>query len=259
MKIVTLLENTTCSEELACEHGLSLYIETGTHKILFDAGSTDAFAQNAEKLGIDLSQVDIAVLSHGHDDHGGGLGHFLKINQTAPVYIHEHAFRTHGNAVGKNIGLDPRLLDTGRVIPVGEHLAIDDGIVLYACNEKPRPFGTDSAGLTEEGKPDLFTHEQYLLIREGETTVLISGCSHKGILNIMQWFSPDILVGGFHFMKIDPEKQRDLLEHAAGKLLAHPTVYYTGHCTGGPQFAVMKEIMGSRLEAISTGRELYIP
>ena len=71
MKLVTLMENTTCREDLCCEHGLSLYLETGDHKILFDAGQSGAFAENAEKLGVNLQNVDFAVLSHGHYDHGG--------------------------------------------------------------------------------------------------------------------------------------------------------------------------------------------
>ena len=66
MTITVLAENTVCRENLTCEHGLSLYIETGSHKILFDAGQSGAFADNAKKLGIDLSSVDFAVLSHGH-------------------------------------------------------------------------------------------------------------------------------------------------------------------------------------------------
>ena len=92
MKVVTLMENTVCREGFRCEHGLSLYLETGNHKILFDAGQSAAFAENAEKLGVDLSKVDFAVLSHGHYDHGGGLGKFLQIHPKAPVYVSRYAF-----------------------------------------------------------------------------------------------------------------------------------------------------------------------
>ena len=61
MKIVTLVENTTSSPDLRCKHGLSLYIETANHKILFDLGPNGLFAENAKKLNIDLTQVDIVV------------------------------------------------------------------------------------------------------------------------------------------------------------------------------------------------------
>ena len=92
MKLTALLENTTDCPDILTRHGLSLYLETAHHKILFDFGPDDSFARNAEQLGVDLSAVDLAVLSHGHDDHGGGLKTFLEINQTAPVYVRETAF-----------------------------------------------------------------------------------------------------------------------------------------------------------------------
>ena len=83
MKIVMLMENTVCARSFACEHGLSMYIETGSRKILFDMGASDQFAANAQKAGVDLTQVDTAILSHGHNDHGGGLQTFLALNKKA--------------------------------------------------------------------------------------------------------------------------------------------------------------------------------
>lgn len=258
MKVTALMENTTCCEDFTCEHGLSLYIETGNHRILFDAGQTGAFADNAEKLGIDLAKVDIAILSHGHYDHGGGLKRFLECNQTAPVYLRRDAFMPHFNAAQKYIGLDMELMDSGRLILTENCLTIAEGITLYSCNDRLRPYPTDSFGLSvrENGriKPDDFRHEQYLLIEENGRKVCFSGCSHKGILNISQWFQPDVLVGGFHFMKLDTQGEgAKLLSEAAHCLLRHPTVYYTGHCTGEAQFAFIKQIMGEHLQKISTG------
>ena len=87
MRIVTLVENTARRQDLTAEHGLSLYIETENHKILFDAGQSEAFAENAKKLGVDLTQTDLAVLSHGHYDHGGGLAKFLEANDHAPIFL----------------------------------------------------------------------------------------------------------------------------------------------------------------------------
>ena len=92
MRITVLLENTPSSDSVTAEHGLRLFIETENAKILFDMGQTDAFANNARVLGIDLSSADLAVLSHGHYDHGGGLTKFLELNRTAPVYLSPHAF-----------------------------------------------------------------------------------------------------------------------------------------------------------------------
>lgn len=249
MKLVTLMENTTACDNLRCEHGLSLYLETGEHKILFDAGQSSAFAENAEKLGVDLRKVDFAVLSHGHYDHGGGLGEFLKINNTAPVYISSHAFEPHYSANGY-IGLDLQLQGRGQLRSVAEETRPAEGITLYQLDVVP----ADTAGLEmeEQGqrKPDDFRHEQYLLVEEGGKRILISGCSHKGILQIMEAFRPDILVGGFHFMKITAE---ETLRKAAEKLLEYETVYYTGHCTGQTQYAYLKEIMGDQLHYLAAG------
>lgn len=256
MKITVLTENTACRETLTPEHGLSLYIETGSHRILFDAGQTGAFADNAEELGIDLSQVDFAVLSHGHYDHGGGLMRFLSENAAAPVYIRRDAFGQHFNASGKYIGLDAALKSSGRVILTDDTLTIAPGITLHSCNALPRPYGTDSAGLTLDSKPDFFLHEQYLLIEEDRKRILISGCSHKGILNIVSWFRPDVLIGGFHFMKLSPDSEA--LAQAAQSLLQSPTIYYTGHCTGQAQYARLKTILGSRLHSFSTGDTILL-
>ena len=262
MRVVTLVENTACSADFVCEHGLSFYIETGKHRILFDAGQTDAFVRNGEKLGVDLSQVDFAVLSHGHFDHGGGLKAFLEINKTAPVYLRRDAFAPNRNAQEKDIGLDPALQASDRLIFTDDFLELAPGITLCSCNDRARPVPTDSAGIQVQKnglwQPDLFLHEQYLLIEENGKRICFSGCSHKGILNIMHWFAPDVLFGGFHFMKIDPAGEAERLEEAAAELLRYPTVYYTGHCTGAAQFAFLKERMGHRLHALSTGTQTEV-
>ena len=254
MKIVTLMENTACREGLCSEHGLSLYIETGSRKILFDTGQSAAFAENAEKLGVDLRAVELAVLSHGHYDHSGGLGVFLEINEAAPVYVSRHAFEPHYSANGY-IGMDQSLRENGRFVFVSEETELETGITLHQLSALPM----DTAGLemeeNGERKPDDFRHEQYLLIEEGEKRILLSGCSHKGILQIVEAFRPDILIGGFHFMKITEEEK---LKAAAQKLLAYGTIYYTGHCTGLKQYEYLKSIMGDRLHYVAAGTVLEL-
>ena len=94
MKLTVLTENTS-RYGLPAEHGLSLYIEANGRKMLFDMGQTGLFAENAQALGIDLSLVEFAVISHGHYDHGGGLKRFLEMNSKAPVYISSRAVGGH--------------------------------------------------------------------------------------------------------------------------------------------------------------------
>ena len=114
-----------------------------------------------------------------------------------------------------------------------------------------RPHPIDPFGLTACGQPEDFRHELYLLIEENSKRILLSGCSPKGILNIAHWFRPDVLVGGFHFNKIPAGDPR--LTASAVQLRTHPTVYYTGHCTGAAQFDAMKSTLGQQLHAIHAG------
>ena len=258
MKITSLLENTTTSEQFKVEHGLSLFIETDNHKILFDMGQSGLFAENAKTLGIDLAEVDIAVLSHGHYDHGGGLETFLEINDYAPVYVTAKAFEPHYNGKEKYIGLNVALQGNERLHVISENEAEFEGLTLYSCNHKKRQYNLGSFGLTvcKDGAflPDDFTHEQYLLIEEHGKRVLISGCSHKGILDIVDWFEPDVLVGGFHFSKLPLD---ETLAGYAMQLAKHNTMFYTCHCTGREQYEYMKKYM-PRLEYLSCGHSIEI-
>ena len=260
MKITTLIENTTLSPALTAEHGLSLFVETDRSRFLFDAGQSGAFADNAQKLGVDLRTADFAVLSHGHYDHGGGMLHFLERNRRAKLYVSRHAFAGYCNGTQKYIGLDHRLRESARLVLTADNHTIAPGITLQSCNDLPRAVPTDPFGLTERvGQfflPDDFRHEQYLLVQEGDRRILFSGCSHKGILNILNWFRPDVLVGGFHFKSMDSKSPQ--LRAWSEAMAKFDTVFYTGHCTGEEQYAVLKEILGDRLHAISTGSVVEI-
>ena len=126
MRIINLVENTEGASGCGVEHGLCFYIETEKHKLLMDAGQTGLLLENAEKLGIDLTQVDTVVLSHGHYDHGGGILPFAKINPTAKIYVPEAAFGEYYsmNKDGEPhyIGLAKEIQELPQVVKVSRNL-----------------------------------------------------------------------------------------------------------------------------------------
>ena len=275
MKIVTLLENTACDAGLCAAHGLSLYIETPKHKILFDMGPDARFLDNAKKLGVDLSAVDIAVLSHGHYDHGGGLRAFCEINSQADIFIHTDAFGDfYAVEEGKEpryIGLDPELWELeSRIVPTSEFVKLDDELTLFSNEPEVFPALAASAKLrmdTPAGlRPDPFTHEQNLLVTAWGKSVLFAGCAHRGIVNILAGARerlgrlPDAVFGGFHFFELDPADPRsgELIEATSKALLEGETVYYTGHCTGEYAYGKLHDILGDRLRRMTGGSVVEI-
>lgn len=249
MKITVLVEDSS-DGTLQCEHGLSLYIESEYANILFDTGQSDLFYKNAEKLGVDLSAVDFAVISHGHYDHGGGLKKFLEVNKTALVYVSRNAFGNFYNGE-KYIGLDKSLKMNERFILIQDNIKIGDGAEIFV--NKGLESGVSSFGLTAEEngikKSDTFLHEIYLCLETDGKKVLFSGCSHSGIEGIMRRFKPDIFIGGFHLIKVEDEK---LLQKLAKVLSGYNTEYYTCHCTGQRQYEYLKNHLKS-LKYLSTG------
>ena len=257
MKITVLAENSSACG-LPGEHGLSLFAEAAGRRFLFDTGASSLFAQNADALGIDLEAAEFAVLSHGHNDHGGGLRTFFQRNRHAPVYASRFAFEPHLNAADLDIGLDPSLSGSGRFVFVDEELRISEGLTLRACREAKPVTAFDPGGLKtiRDGRliPEDFRHEQYLLVEEQGRRILFSGCSHRGVVNLLRWFRPDVLIGGFHFFRLPLDET--LAEYAA-VLDACPTVYYTCHCTGETQYAFLKERM-KQLHRLRTGDRLEL-
>ncbi len=258
MKITALMENTSTGGCLT-EHGLSLWIEENGRCFLFDTGQSDQFARNADALGIDLSKAQAAVISHGHYDHGGGIETFLRRNDHAPVYLSRYAFEAYYNAAGKYIGLphelqhNPRIRLTQAPVTLGPGVSIIPSETLKQTMEA-RPFGLT---VMQNGRltADDFRHEQYLLWETNKGRVLFSGCSHRGIFQIMDWFHPQVLVGGFHFFKIPPSSET--LQEYARRLNDFPTRFYTCHCTGVEQFDQMLPLM-ERLFYLSAGDTIDI-
>ncbi len=149
MKITALIENTPGVEGCIALHGLSFYIETKKHKILFDFGPSEATLSNAEKLGIDLRSVDTAILSHGHYDHSGGLLAFASLNPHAKIYMQTGAtgenYAFDGPEKGyRYIGIDKRILELPQLQLLNGDFQIDEELSLFTINHRVFPLPATS-------------------------------------------------------------------------------------------------------------------
>lgn len=265
--VKTLVENTTISKKYRCKHGLCLYIETAKHRILFDLGQDDLFIKNAKEMNIDLSLIDTVIISHGHKDHGGALKYLLQVNKTAKIYIKKDAFNPHYIKVlgiPINVGLDNSLINNERIILTDDSFKIDDELYLFSNIEKKFPLSKSNEVLfvKKEGKliKDDFSHEQSLLININNKSTLISGCSHSGIVNILNKalkITDNIktVIGGFHLYNPPTKKyeKNDLIDLIADELSKYDCDFYTCHCTGKRAFLMMKDKLKNRLNYLKTG------
>lgn len=272
MILQILVDNSSTRPELGFEHGLSIFVETPQRRILFDTGASDLYSRNAALMGVDLSRVDLVVLSHGHYDHGGGLPSFFRINQTAPVYLQDSALgEAYTNEKGPwhYIGLADEVKHSDRLIRLKGDTPIDETLTILTEVSSERFNPPDNRVMYRQQEnvwvPDPFHHEQNLILKEGDHSLLVTGCAHKGIVNILETFRridgryPDVVVGGFHLIN-DPwdETMVALVEAIGRHLQSTPTRYFTGHCTGNKAFAQLRAQLGNQIQPLGSGMILDI-
>lgn len=281
MLVKVLVENEksrSCYSDVKPVHGLSNYIESNGLKILFDVGPGRNFLHNAEKLGVDIDEIDIVIISHGHKDHGGGLCHFLRRNRRAKVYVHRNAFEPYytkmGGVLPIYIGLDKSLVKrfASRIEFVDDFKSLSDKIFLLSningVFEKPSVNSNLLKKVDGKLTPDDFSHEMVLIVEDKGEMVLFTACSHSGVLNMIGSYKNlsdsskrlKAVFGGFHLYS--PMRKiscsDEYIESLAEGLNNIDTVYYTGHCTGVKNFNKMKRTLGERLLPMRCGAEIEI-
>lgn len=277
MKITTLVDNTTHDEELFDEHGLSVHISLNGRDILFDTGMTNKFSMNAAKLDINLRAVDVALISHAHYDHLGGLIDFLSLNDKAKVYLKKEIFDNQYVSIkGGNIlerGFSEELLQYKERFTFLEEVVTRDGELIIIKNidrEYPLPKGNKLLYTTENNEVvgrDTFEHELLFAIDHEDELVMFSGCAHNGILNMISTLKRHFpnknikaIHGGFHLIDsqfTDTETSEEIIDIANQiKLLAPNATLYTGHCTSTDAIKQMKEVLGSNLKPFYVGHTI---
>ncbi|MDO4291490.1 MAG: MBL fold metallo-hydrolase [Eggerthellaceae bacterium] len=277
MKVTVLIENSTPSDRFCAKHGLSLFLEVEGRKILFDMGPDDSFIANAAALGIDVAMADIAFISHGHFDHGGGLPAYLglldRTGRNVPIYLRKNAFKAHRANTPrglKDIGIDESIASDPRLRFVGSCETIDDQLTVISSIVPARLAPNSNAVLLEETEngfeQDPFDHELSLLVREETGVTLITGCSHCGIVNIIGCAESHIgeplqnVVAGFHLM--DPSsgsiEDTQVTNEVAKFLAERPTRYFTFHCTGLAAYSLLRDKLGERVNYLYTGSSVSL-
>jgi len=216
-KIIIVMDNSE-NPNLLNEHGLSLYIEKDDSKILFDVGRSNKTLINAEKLGIDISNIDYLILSHGHYDHTGGLYDFLKINKKAKIIYKKDIFENKYNQE-RYIGIFESNPQSVKKMIIENNNPISKDILEIVPNffviSKIRifnQFDTHFKNLFKKyfifKKQDNFTDELFLIIKENSNINILTGCAHRGITNITQnakilfpHEKINSILGGFHLSK----------------------------------------------------------
>ncbi len=276
MRIIPLVENTCRSPACQAAHGLSLWIETDNQRILMDAGPDgDLLLANAAALGIDLSQADMLILSHGHYDHADGIPAFAACNPVAPIFLRRSAALPYYSGSPADgtlhyIGVNPAVLSLPTLRWMDGETELAESIFLFGGVTARRFWPESNLRLSrKEGDAyaqDSFDHEQCLLIRENGKSVLFSGCAHNGILNILDrcrelyGAAPDAVVSGFHMKKSAPytAAEEATILSTARELQKWPCTFYTCHCTGLPAFDMMKTIMGDQLQYAACGETICL-
>ena len=258
-KWTVLSDNRATDCQLQTEHGLSILLETGHHRILLDTGASDVFIRNAEKMGIDLKEVDYVFISHGHSDHAGGLRYFTRINNSAKIIVSP-------NAIGGRFYSKRRYLHSittkwpeeirERLVLVDDSCEIADELHIIAHIPQTHPLPKGNQHLfVQNGNGDYanddFRHE-LALYTEG---LLFTGCAHSGLENILAAcpYPVKSVVGGFHLLD-DHETEEELTNLAKRLTGTYPHVqFFTSHCTGNAAFATLKAVMGHQLHAFTCG------
>jgi len=257
LKLTILIENTAREDSLKAENGLSLLLQRGEDTLLFDCGDTGAFIDNAKALGLDLSRVSAVALSHNHYDHTRGYLRFIEeFGAKQPLYLSRLFFKScywddenEPGLIKPTMGpLTPHCLMQKFVnyrLVSNSVLEIPEfpGAYLVSGFERIVPMeradDTNLTGDCADGGTDLYLDEQAMVVKTGKGLLLLTGCAHVGVLNIIEnvkrRFSEPIVavVGGTHLVAADEERTAATID-----ALAKSGIPFVGvcHCTGPMAF-----------------------
>lgn len=247
-KVITLIDNIVYKNALFAENGLALLIEYNNQKIIFDTGQTDNFIKNAKYLNINLNDIDSVVISHGHYDHVGGLIKFCEVNSKAKIYIKREAINKKYSNKTRYTGfpfdissISERFYYIDKNFSLNENISIISNIVIK--DQTTANFENMFIKQNNCFVRDNFEDELFLILKSNNGINIITGCSHRGIINIIETaleFSKCTilsLIGGFHLKNANQENKQKVIDYLNSKDI---DLIVLSHCTGVNMYEQMK-------------------
>lgn len=283
--ITVLVEDTVHEARMRAEHGLSLYIDAGGYRILFDTGASALFLGNAKNLGLHLNDLDALVLSHNHYDHTGGVEFLIDLYSGAPsIFAHPKTFSQSyakpktecktqpaggaARAIGfpYPLGLEGLQKRGLKLTMNREPLEIHKDI--WLSGEVPRNCPFEEVGNRffldpQLKRADNVIDDQSLICKTDKGLIVISGCCHSGMVNTLEAVAtlfPGIpvwaVVGGFHLLHADAKRLKRSVDYLKS---LDPQQVAAGHCTGFDALCSLRRAFGKRFRRLSVGDRFSIP
>lgn len=286
IEITTIVENhPNMVLGISGEHGLSMKVEYKGRTLLFDTGQTGIFLDNADKMNVDLSGISDIILSHGHYDHTGGLKCYLEKNNEKNIYVGKSFFdkkfkkNPDGSIVYNgnpflsmdteeyvepaNISIIKKSNSTVQMIDSAIY-KLDEGMWLVRDFEMTNGFekldNRFFIGRNSEYYLDRFQDELVLCLETSKGMVIIAGCSHVGIINIVHNIRERFngipirgIIGGIHLIYAEEERLNRTLEELEKLNLEFLAV---SHCTGDGNIEKIRNVFGNRFIMNITGNRI---